>query len=126
MIERVTDFGNVSGMAALGNVEKSNAVRLKNLWTGNYLTITTSNNGTSSNPAYSMVATPLLSSPYSGTQLWIREPTSTGSYRFGSASSVTKKMYVTLQTNANQDKGTQGVLAQPLNTGLSTQKWITD
>jgi len=126
VVERVTDFSNFSGMSALGGVERSNAVRLKNLWTGNYLTIRTTNGGTSSSPAYEVMATPLLSNPYSGTQLWVRESTGNGSYRFGSASSATGKMYVTLQTGVNQDKGPQSVLAKPLNTSLSTQKWIAE
>jgi hypothetical protein len=126
VIERVTDFANFSGLAALGNVEKSNAVRLKSVWNGRYLTIATANSGSSSSPSYALKSSALLSNPYSGTQLWIKESMGDGSFRFGSASSETGKMYVTLQTSANQDKGTQSVLAKPLNTALSTQKWIPE
>jgi len=129
VIEKVTDFSNFTGLKTLTSAERSNAVRLKNVWTRRYLTVDSVNIGTSTAPAFALRNATLRSRPYSGSQLWIRESLGdgSGSVRLGSAwltPSPSAKVYATLQTGANQDKGTQNVLAQRFDGLLSTQKWV--
>src|SRR6185295_20369963 len=129
VIEKVTDFSNFTGLKTLTSAERSNAVRLKNVWTGRYLTVDSVNIGTSAAPAFALKNSTLRSNPSSGSQLWILEslPDGSGPVRLGSAwltPSPSVKVYATLQTGANQDKGTQNVLAQRFDGALSTQKWV--
>jgi len=121
-IEPVTDFSN-SLLWTISVADRSRAVRLRNVSTGFYATSNDINRGPSAQAPSFFLLAQALNKTWT-TQIWIKEPVAPpngGFVRLRSAwvpppsKSGTTKLYMTLQTNKNNDAGgtTQDVFVQP-------------